>query len=91
MVMERTGIGMPGVTMTGATGMVGSPSAMPAGTNMMMVPRCALTFEKCKGGVKVTCSCEEKVSAGMLRNLCTRMASGLCSCSCVMNGMMVCC
>ena len=34
---------------------------------------------------------EEKVSAGKLQNLCTMMAGGLCSCWCMMNGMVVGC
>jgi hypothetical protein len=34
---------------------------------------------------------EEKVSAGMLQNLCNMLAGGLRSCWCMMNGMVVCC
>ena len=90
MMMERPGMGMPGVTMAGAGGMMGTPATTPAGTNMMMVPRCTMTLEKCNGGMKIVCACEDKVSAGMLQNLCTMMAGGLCSCCCMMNGMMVC-
>ena len=57
----------------------------------MMVPRCTMTFKKCTGGMKVVCACEDKVSATMLQNLCAMMPGGLCSCCCMMNGMMVCC
>src|ERR1039457_1030220 len=94
MMMERAGMGMTGMTgmgMTGPAGMMGSTGTMPAGMNMMMMPRCKMTFEKCAGGMKITCVCDDKVSAGMLQNLCTMMAGGMCSCCMMMNGMMVCC
>ena len=87
-MMERTGMGMPGMAGPGVMpGATTNPTAM----NMMMVPRCTMTFEKCAGGMKIQCVCEDKVSAGMLQNLCTMMAGGMCSCCCMMNGMMVCC
>ncbi len=89
-MMERAGMGMAGVSMTAPTGVMGAPATTPAGTNMMMVPRCTMTFEKCSGGMKIVCACEDKVSAGMLQNLCTMMAGGLCSCCAIMNGMTVC-
>ncbi len=90
MMMERAGMGMPGM-MTGTPGMMGTQAAAPTGMNMMMVPRCTMMFEKCEGGMKIMCVCDDKVSAGMLQNLCTMMAGGLCSCCCMMNGMMACC
>ena len=83
-------MGMATLSMPGATGMMGSAQAAPTAANMMMVPRCTMTFEKCTGGMKITCACEDRVSAGMLQNLCTMMAGGLCSCCCVLNGMVVC-
>lgn len=89
MMTER--MGMTGMGMPAATGMMGAPGAAPTGMNMMMVPKCKMTFEKCTGGMKVTCVCDDKVSAGMLQNLCTMMAGGMCSCCMMMNGMMACC
>ena len=75
----------------GATGM-GMPMGMPAGTsNMMMVPRCNMKFERCSGGMKIACHCDDRVTAGMLQNLCKMMANGMCSCCAMMNGMMTCC
>ena len=50
-----------------------------------------MTFTKCTGGMKVTCVCEDKMSASMLQNLCTMMAGGMLSCCCTMNGLTVCC
>ena len=70
MMAERNVMGM---------GMTGPAAATPAGMNMMMVPRCKMTLEKCAGGMKITCACDDKVSAGMLQNLCTMMAGGMCS------------
>src|SRR5271156_4568862 len=90
-MMERSGMGMPGMSMPGPSGMMGAPGSTSPGMNMMMVPRCTMTFEKCSGGMKIVCRCEDKATAGMLQNLCTMMAGGLCSCCCMMNGMMVCC
>jgi hypothetical protein len=89
MMVERSG--MPGMGMAGPTGMMGTPSGSTAGMNMMMVPRCTMTFEKCTGGMKVTCKCDDTVSAAMLQNLCSMTTGGLCSCCVMMNGMMVCC
>lgn len=64
--------------------------ALLVGPNSMMIPRCTLKFEKCAGGMKITCSCDDAVACGMLQNLCMMMQNGLCSCCCMMNGMVVC-
>jgi hypothetical protein len=85
---NATGLGMPGMAPTGmGMPMVGAPMGM----NMMMVPRCTIKLEKCTGGMRMVCTCDDQMAAGMLQNLCTAMAGGLCSCCCMMNGMMVCC
>jgi hypothetical protein len=89
LMMERPGMAMPGMGMPGTAGMMGASQA--TGPNMVMVPRCTMTFEKCKGGMKINCVCDDKVAAAMLQNLCTMLAGGMCSCCCMMNGMMVCC
>src|SRR4051794_20405638 len=91
MMMERTAMGVAGMNPAGlGAGMLGTPATLPGGTNMMMVPRCTIAMEKCSGGMKITCSCDDKVSAGMLQNLCTMLAGGMCSCCMVMNGVAVC-
>src|SRR5947209_5837168 len=90
MMMDRTGMGMAGMGAMG-TGTMGAPTAMPGGPNMMMVPRCTLTMEKCTGGMTITCSCDDAMSRSMMQNLCTMLAGGLCSCCAMMNGMMVGC
>ena len=78
-----TGMMMPGV---------GSPmpTAAPAMTGMM-IPRCTMKMEKCTGGMKITCVCDDKIACTMLQNLCSMMAGSMCSCCCMMNGTMVCC
>ena len=86
-MMERMGTAMPAMS-TAGMGMQ-APTAMPA--SMMMVPRCTFKMEKCKGGMKITCTCDDKMSCSMLQNLCTMLAGGLCTCCVMMNGMMVCC
>ena len=80
MMMERTGM----------AGM-GTSAAMPTTPNWMMVPRCTFKFEKCTGGMKIYCVCDDKVACSMMQNLCTMLAGGMCSCCMMMNGMMVCC
>jgi hypothetical protein len=88
MLMERTGmVGMPGMAVPGiGTTPVGPPTGMPS----MMVPRCTFKVEKCTGGFKITCSCDDKMSCSMVQNLCQMLAGGMCSCCCMMNGMTVC-
>ena len=73
---------------TPTAGTTGMPSAMMP--NMVMVPKCAMKVEKCAGGMKITCSCDDPASCTMMQNLCTMLAGGMCSCCCLMNGM-VCC
>src|SRR5438105_12040443 len=90
MMTERTGMGMPGMGVPGM-GTAGTPTGMPAGTNWLMVPRCTFKVEKCTGGMKITCSCEDKTACSMVQNLCTMLAGGMCSCYCMMNGMTVYC
>ena len=87
-MMERAG--MAGMSTQGMTpqGMT-SPMAAPA--NWMMVPRCTYKFEKCTGGMKITCSCDDAMACSMMQNLCNMLAGGMCSCCMMMNGMMVCC
>jgi hypothetical protein len=91
MMMERTGMGMPGMGVpTLGTPPVGAPTGVPTGTNWMMVPRCTFRMEKCTGGLKISCSCDDKLASSMVQNLCTMLTGGMCSCCVMMNGMTVC-
>jgi hypothetical protein len=86
-MMERSsmaGMGMPTLTPQGV------PMGMPSGMSLMMVPRCKLKIEKCQGGLKITCSCDDKMAASMVQNLCSMLAGGMCSCCLMMNGLVVC-
>jgi hypothetical protein len=101
MTTERmAGMGMSMPTMGGSmmgmpmmmSGMTGSmPSMMPGMGSGMMMPRCMMKMEKCPGGMKLMCVCEDKTSAMMLQNMCMMMAGGMCSCCMMMNGMCCCC
>jgi hypothetical protein len=92
MMVGRAGMGMPGMaTPEMGAGAMGAPGGMAGGPSMMMVPRCTMKMEKCSGGMKITCSCDDKMSASMLQNLCTMLTGGMCSCCVMMNGMTVCC
>jgi hypothetical protein len=91
MMMERTGVAMPGMGVPGmGTPTVGAPTGVPVGTNWMMVPRCTFRMEKCTGGFKLTCVCDDKMACSMVQNLCTMLAGGMCSCCVMMNGVTVC-
>lgn len=67
----------------------GFPSAGPAG-NWCVVPRCKVEFEKCTGGFKIHCRCEDELSCATLQNLCRMLCDGCCSCSCTQNGIQGC-
>jgi hypothetical protein len=89
MMMERSGVAMPGLGYPGmTTSPVGTPTAVPSA---MMVPRCTFKVEKCTGGFKVYCVCDDKMACSMVQNLCTMLVGGMCSCCVMFNGMMVCC
>ena len=67
----------------------GFPGAGPAG-NWCVVPRCKVEFEKCTGGFKIHCRCEDELSCATLQNLCRMMCDGCCSCCCTQNGIQCC-
>jgi hypothetical protein len=88
MMMDRTGMGVQGVPTMTPTGV---PAMTPATANWLMVPRCTFKFEKCQGGMKVVCTCDDPMARSMMQNLCTALMGGMCSCLCTLNGMTVCC
>jgi hypothetical protein len=91
MMMERAGVGMPGMGMPGmGASTMGTPTAMQPTSGYMMVPRCTIKFEKCQGGMKIICSCDDQMACSMMQNLCSMMQGGMCSCCTMINGMMVC-
>lgn len=67
-----------------------TPAGAPGSANWCVVPRCQISFEKCAGGLKISCVCDDEVSCGTLQNLCKMLCDGLCSCSCTCNGIQVC-
>jgi hypothetical protein len=89
MMVDRTGMGVQGVAGVPTPG-VGVPTVSPTGPNWMMVPRCTFKFEKCSGGMKVTCVCDDPMARSMMHQLCTALMGGMCSCYCTLNGMTVC-
>jgi hypothetical protein len=91
LMMERTGMGLPGMTMPGlGAPTLGAPTGVASTGGYLMVPRCHLKFEKCTGGLKLTCTCDDKMACSMLQNLCTMLAGGMCSCCVTLNGLTVC-
>jgi hypothetical protein len=89
MMMERSGMAMPGLGAGMGAAALGTPAGMQAGTGWLMVPRCTFKVETCQGGMKIHCACEDKVACGMVQNLCSMLQGGLCSCCAMMNGMAV--
>jgi hypothetical protein len=85
MMMERTGLTNP--LMTPST----LPGTMSGPPSWIMTPRCTFKFEKCPGGMKMMCSCEDATARSMMQNLCNMLVGGTCTLCCMMNGMMVCC
>lgn len=69
---------------------MGMGMGMMGATQMpMMMPRCTMKMEKCKGGMKMTCCCQDKAQCAMMQNLCMMTGTGMCSCCMMMNGMMM--
>jgi hypothetical protein len=88
-MMERAGMGMPGMAGAGmGAPTMGTPGTM-APANWLMVPRCTFKVERCDGGMKITCACDDQTACTMMQNLCAMLAGGLCSCCCMMNGMVI--
>jgi hypothetical protein len=92
LMMERTGMGVQGVGVPGFTApTMGTQPGMHVGANWFPVPRCTFKFEKCSGGVKFHCHCEDELARSTVQNLCTMLAGGMCSVSVFQNGMTVTC
>lgn len=66
-----------------------SPQYAP-GNRMVMMPRCTMRFEKCDGGFKIHCCCEDQADCATLQELCNLSSDGLCSCCCTKNGIPCC-
>ncbi len=90
MMLERSGVGVQGLGAGAAQGLGGQAGVQPT-ANWLMVPRGGIKLEKCSGGLKITCGCDDKTAASMVQNLCAMLAGGMCSCCVMMNGMTVCC
>lgn len=89
MMLERMGLGTPGMGGPAAAPQI-PPLGMPSASNWCVLPRCSIRVEKCAGGIKLTCSCEDKVACAALQNLCRMMAAGTCTLCCTLNGIAVC-
>ena len=72
------------------TGFSAPAPAAPGTGNWCVVPRCTIKVEKCQGGMKIKCACDDEVSCATLQNLCKMLADGMCSCCCTLNGICVC-
>ena len=84
-ILER---GSMGATSFGTSG--APATTTPTAGNWCVVPRCTMKVEKCQGGMKIHCKCDDDVSCATLQNLCKMLCDGMCSCCCTLNGMCVC-
>ncbi len=89
MMLERMGAGIPGMG-SPAAGPQMLPGVTPGAPNWCVLPRCKIRVEKCAGGIKVTCSCEDDVGCAALQNLCKMLAAGTCGLCCTWNGIALC-
>lgn len=87
-MMERSSMSMPSLGVSGSPGL-GTGPVSPVSPGYVMVPRCTLKLEKCSGGMKIWCSCDDKMACSMVQNLCTMLAGGMCSCCVTYNGLTV--
>ena len=90
MMMGNMGMGMSSGMPSMMGQMSGMPNMMPMGMGMAMMPRCTMKMEKCTGGMKITCMCDDEMAAATLQNMCKMMAGGMMSMCCIINGMMMC-
>ena len=87
MMMDRTTVGVQGVSGVPTTTVPGVP---PGTSNWLMVPRCTYRIEKCKDGLKIVCVCDDPTARSMMQNLCSALVGGLCTVACTLNGVTVC-
>ncbi len=87
-VMERFAVGSPAHHQQHQW-QPGAQAGQP-GAQWCVVPRCKIEFEKCQGGCKIHCHCDDELSCGTLQNLCRMLCDGLCSCCCTQNGLQCC-
>src|SRR5262249_45119238 len=80
------GVGVPGL----GTPTMGTPAGYTS-PNYLVVPRGSVKVEKCQGGLKLTCCCDDKMACSMVQNLCQMLQGGMCSVTLVNNGITVCC
>lgn len=71
----------------GSTTTIATPANL---AGACVLPRCTFKFEKCAGGFKLNCSCDDEVACGALQNLCNQLAGQQCSICCQWNGTTVC-
>jgi hypothetical protein len=89
-MMERTtGAAIFGSPTAGVPGYP-TPTGTPTGQNFVIVPRCTYQVERCDGGLRLSCRCDDKTAAAMVQNLCTMLQGGCVSCCVMFNGMTVC-
>jgi len=87
-LMERSALGSSAGAGTAPTFYPSSAPQAPAG--WCVLPRCDFKFEKCQGGIKITCKCDDEIAAATLQNLCKSLCEGMCSCCVTCNGISIC-
>jgi hypothetical protein len=87
--MSEMGTGSMTMPMGGMMPGMMSPMSSPM-MPAMMLPHCTMKMEKIEGGMRCTCSCDDKTQCAMMQNMAQMMGTGMCSMCCMMNGMVLC-
>jgi len=88
-LLERAPQATAGATTFGF-GAGAAPAGAPPAANWAVLPRCELKFEKCTGGFRIRCKCDDELACATLQNLCRMVCDGLCNCCCTWNGIPCC-
>lgn len=61
-----------------------------AGMETMNLPRCEMRLERCEGGCKIYCSCDDANDRRALQAVCEKLAGKMCCMTCSLNGEALC-
>src|SRR5262245_26486626 len=67
-----------------------APKLSPTKIDMRDAVSCRLSFEKCRGGFCIRCSCDESEKCDSLISLYEEICEGDCCCCCVRDGKQIC-
>jgi hypothetical protein len=90
---SKTAAGLPQIELPGMVSpdllfpSVSGPVNLPPHVNFLAITHCALKFDKCPGGMKLTCSCADKESCSQVQSLSRVPLTGVLGFGCMLHGM----